>query len=544
MASSVTLSFEVRDTGIGIPRNKQERIFRAFEQEDTSTTRKYSGTGLGLTIASRLVALLGGRISVESEAGRGSTFAFTARFGLQPHPAAPSAAAQPPVLLRNLPVLIVDDNAANRQILREWLRGWQMEPATAGDGVAAMDALWEAAARGRPYALVLLDARMPDTDGLALADRIRKRAELAATRIILLTSGDRPGDGDRTRALGIARLLKPVQQEELLETIYQVMSRATDDKVTYRWQGDVSVAEEARSPSSVTDTSSSTPLNILVAEDNEFSAQLMQQLLGRRGHRVRLATNGPEALALALAEQGVFDLLLLDIHMPELDGFGVVGAIRERERAVAKGRHLPVIALTARSRREDRERCLAAGMDDFLTKPVPTAALFAAIDRLVSAPPGIGRRKAEGGRTLKDDHPKTVHTSAFLLPPSNSRGSLLDPVAVLRACGDDAEGLQKMCQDFQTYAPARLAEVRDALRDRDGPRVRQGAHKFCALLFAFSTVAGNVASELEDRAAEGQLEEAQLLVAQLEGMTRELLRQVGDLSLNALRQQAGRADEP
>src|SRR5262249_43379021 len=226
----VALRFSVRDTGIGIPPDQQKRIFRAFEQEDTSTTRKYGGTGLGLTIASRLVGLMGGQIRVTSTPGQGSTFAFTARFGLQPHPAEPTA-AQPPILLRNLPVLIIDDNATNRQILLEWLRGWQMEPAAAGDGGAAMSALWEAATRGRPSALVLLDARMPDTDSLALAAEIRKRAELSATRIILLTSGDRPGDWARFRELRIdAHLLKPVQQDELLDRIYQVMSRARGDE--------------------------------------------------------------------------------------------------------------------------------------------------------------------------------------------------------------------------------------------------------------------------------------------------------------------------
>ena len=208
----------MRDTGIGIPPDQQERIFRAFEQEDTSTTRKYGGTGLGLTIASRLVALMGGTITVDSAPGRGSTFAFTARFGRQPHPSGP-VPAQPPVSLHNLPVLVVDDNATNRHILAEWLRGWQTDPTAVGDGMAAMDALWHRAANGRPYALVLLDARMPDADGLTVAAMIRERAELAATRIILLTSGERPGDPARFRELRIdAQLLKPVQQDELLES--------------------------------------------------------------------------------------------------------------------------------------------------------------------------------------------------------------------------------------------------------------------------------------------------------------------------------------
>ncbi|HEV3163477.1 MAG TPA: AAA family ATPase, partial [Isosphaeraceae bacterium] len=189
----VNVRFAVSDTGIGIPPDKQERIFRAFEQEDTSTTRKYGGTGLGLSIAARLVALMRGTITVQSEPGRGSTFAFTAEFGRQPHPT-DKTPALPPVLLRGLRVLVVDDNATNRHILEEWLRDWQMSPTAAGDGVAAMDVLWDAASVGRPYPLVLLDARMPDTDGLALAALVRKRAEWSAMRIILLTSGDRPGD--------------------------------------------------------------------------------------------------------------------------------------------------------------------------------------------------------------------------------------------------------------------------------------------------------------------------------------------------------------
>ena len=192
------LRFVVSDSGIGISPDQQERIFRAFEQEDTSTTRKYGGTGLGLTIAARLVALMGGTITVDSRPGRGSTFSFTARFGRQP-PSSEPVVARPPAQLRDLRVLIVDDNATNRRILEEWLRSWRMEPAAVNDGLTALNALWRAVSAGRPYALVLLDARMPDTDGLALAAKLREQAELAATRIILLTSGDRPGDLVRSR---------------------------------------------------------------------------------------------------------------------------------------------------------------------------------------------------------------------------------------------------------------------------------------------------------------------------------------------------------
>jgi two-component system sensor histidine kinase/response regulator len=528
------LNFEVRDTGIGIPQDRQVQIFRAFEQEDTSTTRKYGGTGLGLTIAARLVALMGGQINVESERGRGSTFAFRARFGRQPHPPEP-VILRPPVQLHNLPVLVVDDNATNRRILEEWLRGWQMKPVAVGDGVAAMDALWHGTACGRPYSVVLLDARMPDVDGLALATQIRQRAELSATHIILLTSGDRPGDVARFREQRVnAHLLKPVQQDELLETIYRVMSRTA------------AVARAPRGAEPSTEHSSlatdhwppTTALRILVAEDNEFNAQLLEQLLVRHGHRVRPANNGREALSLlgiSSQESGVrsqqadanasltpdscpltpdFDLLLLDVHMPELDGFQVIQAIRERERSA--GGHLPVIALTARSRQEDRERCLAAGMDDFLAKPIQAADLWVAIDRVVDA-----RRPTDLGGP-----------------------GLLDPRVLLAACGGDAVILEKICQAFRARLPEHLTAVLDALRERDPLRLREAAHKLCGMVAAFSTVAGGVASDLEDYAAQGQLEEARPLVGQLETMAGELVRLASGLSLETLQQQTWLAEDP
>ena len=337
---------------------------------------------------------------MNSVPGQGSTFAFTARFGLRPHPPE-TTPASPPVVLRDLPVLIVDDNATNRHILEEWLRGYAMEPTVAGNAATAMDVLLRGVAQGRPYPLVLLDGRMPDIDGLALAAKIRQQAELSATRIILLTSGDRPGDLARARQLGIsAILLKPLQQRELMETILRVMGHEGDP------EGLLASPAVVRPP--VPEGLVGVPLRILAAEDNVFNRDLLEHMLTRLGLSAAMAVNGREALA--LLEREPFDLLLLDIHMPELDGFQVVGAIRERERTA--GGHLPVIALTARSRKEDRERCLRAGMDECLTKPYTAADLWATMDRVL--------RKDEGGNR-KDENDKTSPAD------SSSATGLIDP---------------------------------------------------------------------------------------------------------------------
>ncbi len=500
----VSLRFAVTDTGIGIPPDKQAKIFQAFEQEDTSTTRKYGGTGLGLTIAARLVALMGGAITVDSVPGHGSTFAFTARFGLQPHPPE-TTVASPPVALRELPVLIVDDNATNRHILEEWLRGYSMEPTAVGDGATAMAALWQGVSQGRPYPLVLLDGRMPDIDGLALAAKIRQQPELFATRIILLTSGDRAGDLTRARQLGItANLLKPLQQREMIETIQRVMSHQGDPERLFESPAVVRLP----TPEGLVGV----PLRILAAEDNEFNRDLLEHLLARLGLSAAMAINGREALA--LLERELFDLLLLDIHMPELDGFQVVGAIRERERTA--GGHLPVIALTARSRKEDREQCLRAGMDEYLAKPYTAADLWAAIDRVLRTRP----------------------------PCKPPRLDLLDPLVLLAACGGDPTMLQKMCRSLQSRVPEHLAAVRDALRDQDALRLREAAHKFCGMLSAFSTVAGDQAASLEDLTARGLLNETPPIVEQLDACATELARLAGGLTVETLRKQAEPADDP
>jgi two-component system, sensor histidine kinase and response regulator len=533
-SSVVCLRFEVSDTGIGIPPEKQARIFQAFEQEDTSTTRKYGGTGLGLTIAARLVALMGGEIRVDSAPGQGSTFAFTACFGLQPHPPE-TIAASPPALLRGLPVLVVDDNATNRHILVEWLRAWQMQPMAVGDGVMAMAALWRGVAQIRPYPLVLLDGRMPDIDGLDLAAKIRQQMELSATRLILLTSGDRPGDLTRARQLGIsARLLKPLQPRELMETILRIMGHQGDPEGLLVGP----TLERPPIPEGLVGAS----LRILAAEDNEFNRDLLEHMLARLGLSATMAVNGREALALlGIRDQRAegrsqksevsedralspltsdlrplttgFDLLLLDIHMPELDGFQVVGAIRERERTA--GGHLPVIALTARSRKEDRERCLQAGMDECVTKPFTAANLWVAMSRILK-----------------------THPARKPLPLD-----LIDPPVLLAACGSDPTMLRKMCRSLQARVPEHLAAIRDSLHDHNASRLREAAHKFYGMLAAFSTVAGDQAASLEDLAARGLLNDALPVVEQLGKCATELARLAGGLTIETLQKHAETAHD-
>ena len=466
----VCLRFAVTDTGIGIPPDKQAKIFRAFEQEDTSTTRKYGGTGLGLTIAARLVGLLGGAIRVESEPGRGSTFAFTARFRRPAAPAGDDSPSASPFPLRGLPVLIVDDNATNRHILEEWLRGYEMEPTAVGDGVTAMDALWHGVAQGHPYPLVLLDGRMPDIDGLALAAKIRQRTELSATRIILLTSGDRPGDLARARQLGItANLLKPLQQSELMETILRVMGHEGDLErlLDQPCRGAATQPRKAwwacRCASWSPRTTSST---------GTFSSTCWPARGSRRRWWLTVGRRWPCWSA------NPSTCCSWTSTCRNWTASRSSEAIRKRERTT--GGHLPVIALTARSRKEDREQCLRAGMDEYLTKPFKAADLWAAIDRVV-------RR-----------HP----------PRKPPRLDPIDPQVLLAACGADPAMLQKMCRSLQARVPEHLAAVREALHDHDALRLREAAHKFCGMLSAFSTVAGNQAADLEDLAARGLLQEA------------------------------------
>jgi CheY-like chemotaxis protein len=362
------LHFSVRDTGIGIPAEKQATVFDAFSQVDGSMTRRYGGTGLGLTICKKLVDLMQGRLWLESEPGHGSTFHFTIPLALQDSPAARSKPV-PPEQLRDLPVLIVDDNYTNRRVLEEMLTNWGMRPTTTEGGRAGLDALQTAKTERHPYPLVLLDGHMPEMDGFKVAEKIRQDPALAGATIMMLTSAGHVGDAARCRELGIsAYLVKPIHQRELLNAICSVLQKGPR-KIPERLVTKHTMREDQHHH------------RILLAEDHLVNQELALRLLEKRGFEVTVAANGRAALE-ALAKVR-FDAILMDVQMPEMDGFVATAMIRNEEKPT--GAHIPIIAMTAHALKGDQERCLAAGMDAYVSKPIRTAELFKTIENQLKA---------------------------------------------------------------------------------------------------------------------------------------------------------------
>jgi CheY-like chemotaxis protein/HPt (histidine-containing phosphotransfer) domain-containing protein len=489
--------FAVTDTGIGIPPEKHKRIFDAFEQADNTTTRRYGGTGLGLAIASRLVHGMGGRIWLESQVGRGSTFHFTARFELIPSESLPAPIDT--TRLEAMPVLIVDDNATNLRILAEMFRNWRMRPTLAASAADARRLLDDARRDGSPFPLVISDVQMPQADGFALAEQIQQQPGLAGTVIMMLSSCDRPGDVARCERLGISSyLVKPVRQSELFDAVVLALGvRSIDDETS---APDRAPAYRLR------------PLRILLAEDSLVNQKLTVGLMRKHGHEIFVTNNGAEAVA-ALAE-GHYDLVLMDVQMPEMDGLEATAAIRAGESGTSC--HIPIIAMTAHAMASDREQCLKAGMDGYVTKPVRSRELFAAIEQVLDK------------HDRKED---SAATSA--LPYANGNGAptdSADPVdwsAALDAVQNDRDLLAEIVGAFLEECPELMGAIRSALDRGDAAALRIAAHRLKGSMRYFgATRAFDQAYILETLGREGRLAEATAAATRLDNLVSQLSPQL------------------
>jgi signal transduction histidine kinase/CheY-like chemotaxis protein/NO-binding membrane sensor protein with MHYT domain/HPt (histidine-containing phosphotransfer) domain-containing protein len=488
----VTLHVAVSDTGIGIPHDKQRVIFEAFTQADSSTTRQYGGTGLGITISAQLVALMGGRIWVESAPGEGSTFHFTVRLGRRATAVSTPVAAHRGALA-GMSVLIVDDNATNRRILEQTVIGWQMRPTLVAGGAEAIAALETAQRSGTPFQLVLLDARMPMMDGFDVAEAISRRTELAGATVMMLSSSGEHANVSRCAALGIASYLtKPVKSSHLLEAILSVLQ--TSPRASHAAAPSETVLQATRG------------LRILLAEDNPVNQTLTVAVLKKRGHVTTVAENGRLAVEAHARER--FDVVLMDVQMPEMGGFEATAAIRERERTT--GARTPIIALTARAMTGDRDQCLAAGMDAYLAKPIRAAELISLVEEHAA--------RAACDILVDDDESVSRAPSAA----SATDRSVFDETALLTLVGGDDELMHEIIELYLAEYPRLMRDIRVAVASEDARALNFAAH---ALKGSVGNMAAsrsfNAALELETLARAGNLREARASMATLE---RELSR--------------------
>ena len=477
LPDAVGLRLWVRDTGIGIAPEKQARIFDSFSQVDSSTSRRFGGSGLGLAISQQLVELMGGRIWVESEEGKGSTFYCTVRLGL----GTPETKRTDLISLRGLKVLVVDDHATNRRILEEILKSWAMEAELVESGSAAIAAI-EAAPQ--PFDLVLMDLMMPGMDGLETVARIRENVAFAQVPVLLLSSADRAEYSTRSRSLGIARsLIKPVKQSDLLEAIGEALEAAPPvythgPSRSGEVLGDEPVAVER--------------CRILLAEDGVINQQVAVRLLEERGHSVVIVNNGRAAVEQVAAQS--FDVVLMDVQMPNMDGLEATAAIRQAE--TSTGGHIPIVAMTAHAMKGDRDRFLAAGMDGYVAKPVRPHELYAAVEGLHRA---LRREFAPADVFFEWD-------------------------AALERVGGDEAMLRDLAEMFFAECPKLMQQIRKHIAGADGPELRRAAHtlKGSAQVFGAEETA-EAAHRLEEIGREEAFADAREALALLDDEVARLL---------------------
>ena len=479
-SARILLHFMVIDTGIGIPEKRQAGVFQAFTQADGSTTRKYGGTGLGLTISRRLVEMMGGRIWLESSVGKGSTFHFTLPFDLGK--SAPTGSEAVDDNLQGVPVLVVDDNLTSRLILEKTLTFWGMKPQLVGIATEAIAVL----AR-QPFELILLDECMPDVDGFQLCERIRQTPGIPSSRIIMLGSAMRRHDSIRCRELGISiYLTNPVNQKELRVAIASALGGAEGLHPTLPVASDVKPLSGGRK------------LRILLAEDNRINQKVAVALLTRHGHSIIVANDGREALSALDSE--AFDLVLMDVQMPGMDGFEATAAIRLKE--LNTEAHMPIIAMTAHAMKGDREKCLEAGMDGYVSKPISAEALMQAID--LAAPQGAKKKTAPQ-------------------PPSANPALLVNKKELMRRMDGDLDTMRLVISSFLADAPQSLGDIRFAVESNNADSLYRLAHKLKGAVSSFSSEDVNRAALRLETIARGQdLSNAREAYRELAGMIERL----------------------
>ncbi len=488
----VVLHFCVRDTGIGIAKEKQDMVFGAFTQADSSTTRKYGGTGLGLAITRRLIDLMGGKLWLESEPGVGSAFHFTIRFEMasaQPAPDYPD-----PKILSHASILVVDDNETNRIILVEMLGRWGMQVATAKDAREALEILARSGNREPHFSAVISDLQMPHMDGFEFVENIRKSVQFGEIPVLMLSSSAQQGEHERCRKLDIsAYLAKPIQPSELLDAILSALSlHASEPSQT-----------QDETQEALPQSNWRQGMKVLLAEDNAVNRTLATRLLQKHGHTVVVVENGRQALD--ALERETVDLVLMDVQMPEMDGLEATAAIREKEKKT--GSHLPIIALTAHAMKGDREKCLAAGTDDYLTKPIRTADLFAAVERL---------------RNAKTD--AAPEAPAITNPPGTSA---FDIDAALRHVEGDRDLLDEIVRIFADQCPKTMYEIQNAIRAADLSVLERAAHSLKGSASNLcATGVTQAAAELEESARSGDSSRSREQFEALESEVEKLLREL------------------
>jgi PAS domain S-box-containing protein len=512
--SLLLLHCSVRDTGIGIAPEKQAAVFEPFEQADTSTTRRFGGTGLGLAISTGLIDLMGGRIWLESEPGQGSTFHFTVPVKVAPITSS-EPAATPATSLRGMRILVVDDNATNRMILEEILNNWEMRPGVATGADEALAMMRAAATQADPYLVVLADCHMPDADGFALSECIKQEPQLGSAMILMISSSDKPGDISRCEEAGVtAYLMKPIKQSELFDAIVAGLRICPSE--------DIRAA--ALSPIERRQIGS---LKLLLAEDSVVNQKLAVALLERAGHKVTVAENGRIAVDRIAAEP--FDVVLMDVQMPVMDGLEATAAIRAREKAT--GNHIPIIAMTAHAMKGDREQCLAAGMDGYVSKPIRSEELLAALEKFAAKVALPASEQRDANRLSSHPSHASDTVSASNSPVSSdchASPAAFDNTVALRQVGGDRALLAELSAAFRSESRTLMAQLREAITTNDAAKLRRAAHTLKGAAGVFGAErAFESARQLEDVARADDLTQVGVLFADLEMQIEQLNAALG-----------------